>query len=66
MPNAKTVPIVAMTANVFKDDVQKCLEAGMNRHLGKPLDFDEVVKGLCSVFGIAGDEAGYPYGENVA
>jgi len=40
---AKSVPIIAMTANVFKDDVDKCLEAGMNDHLGKPLDFDAVM-----------------------
>jgi len=39
---AKEVPIVAMTANVFKEDVEKCLDAGMNAHLGKPLDFDAV------------------------
>jgi CheY-like chemotaxis protein len=42
-PNAKTIPIIAMTANVFKEDVEKCLEAGMNSHLGKPLDFGEVL-----------------------
>ncbi len=36
------VPIVAMTANVFKEDIKKCLEAGMSDHVGKPLDFDEV------------------------
>jgi len=39
----KQVPIIAMTANVFKEDIDKCLEAGMNDHLGKPLDI-EVVK----------------------
>jgi CheY-like chemotaxis protein len=31
-----------MTANVFREDIEKCLEAGMNDHVGKPLDFDEV------------------------
>ncbi|GHV04869.1 hypothetical protein FACS1894217_00820 [Clostridia bacterium] len=37
------VPIVAMTANVFREDVEQCLKAGMNDHVGKPLDFDEVL-----------------------
>jgi len=45
-PNAKTIPIIAMTANVFKEDVEKCLKAGMNDHIGKPLNFDEVFKKL--------------------
>jgi signal transduction histidine kinase/CheY-like chemotaxis protein len=41
-PNAKTIPIVAMTANVFREDIERCLAAGMNAHVGKPLDIDEV------------------------
>jgi signal transduction histidine kinase/DNA-binding response OmpR family regulator len=45
-PHCGKVPIIAMTANVFKDDVEKCLEAGMNDHIGKPLDKEEVYKSL--------------------
>ncbi|MDR2797141.1 MAG: response regulator [Treponema sp.] len=42
-PRAQVVPIVAMTAHVFREDVERCLEAGMNDHLSKPLDFDAVL-----------------------
>ena len=45
-PRAKTVPIVAMTANVFREDIEKCLNAGMNAHLGKPLNFEAVMSTL--------------------
>ena len=40
------VPIVAMTANVFREDIEKCLASGMNDHLGKPLDIDDVMEKL--------------------
>jgi CheY-like chemotaxis protein len=45
-PQARTTPIIAMTANVFREDVEKCLAAGMNDHLGKPIDADEVIAKL--------------------
>ncbi|MCL2628555.1 MAG: response regulator [Oscillospiraceae bacterium] len=37
------LPIIAMTANVFKEDIDQCLNAGMNDHIGKPLDLDIVL-----------------------
>jgi len=46
IPSAKTIPIIALTANVFREDIEKCLEAGMNGHIGKPLVVDEVFRQL--------------------
>ncbi len=40
------IPILAMTANAFEEDKQKCLAAGMNGHLGKPLEVDKLMKEL--------------------
>jgi CheY-like chemotaxis protein len=36
-----------MTANVFREDIEQCLAAGMNDHLGKPLNFNELIYTLC-------------------
>jgi CheY-like chemotaxis protein len=48
IPEAKTVPIIALTANVFRDDIERCLEAGMNDHLGKPIEFPVMLQKMKS------------------
>ena len=45
-PDAGTVPIIALTANAFEEDVQQCLQAGMNEHLSKPVGIDALVLAL--------------------
>ena len=52
---AKDIPIVAMTANAFKEDVQQCLEAGMNAHVAKPLDMAKLRQVLCQLVRSDGD-----------
>jgi CheY-like chemotaxis protein len=42
----KKLPIIAMTVHVFKSDVEECLKAGMNDHIGKPIDIDDVLRKL--------------------
>jgi PAS domain S-box-containing protein len=43
VPEAKAIPIIALTANVFREDIEKALDSGMNGHLGKPLDEKEML-----------------------
>ncbi len=41
--DAKTIPIIAMTADAFSEDIRRCLDSGMNAHTAKPINLDEVV-----------------------
>ena len=57
-PDAKTVPIIALTANAFDSDVRQCLDAGMNYHLAKPADVDLLIATLKAQIAAA-QRAGY-------
>ena len=41
------IPIIAMTANAFQEDAEKCIAVGMNAHLAKPLDIEKVEQTIC-------------------
>ena len=45
-PDASSIPIIALTANAFDEDVQKSREAGMNDHLSKPVEPDLIFSTL--------------------
>ena len=47
-PFGKTIPIIALTANAFAEDIQKSKNAGINEHLAKPLEMDKVLKVIAS------------------
>lgn len=52
-PDAKTIPIIAMTANAYLEDAKDCMSAGMNAYLGKPLDIDLAVQTIADFCGSA-------------
>ena len=43
-PDAEEIPIIALSANAFSEDVQASLDAGMNGHVSKPLNMEEITK----------------------
>ncbi len=49
-PDAGTIPILAMSADAFSEDVQRCLDCGMNGHTAKPIDMDELTALLKTCF----------------
>ena len=49
-PDAGSIPIVAMTANAFAEDVRSAAEAGMNGHVAKPIDMGILTETLCRLF----------------
>ena len=56
--DAKTIPIIAMTANAFDEDEKKCMEAGMNAHLVKPLDIQKMKEAVCRYLNKQNDRQG--------
>ena len=50
-PDAKNIPIIAMTADAFSEDVHRCLECGMNAHIAKPIDMRELLRLLQKYLG---------------
>jgi CheY-like chemotaxis protein len=53
-PNAGAIPVIAMTANVFQEDIARCLACGMNGHLGKPISLEAIVAVLRRYLGQKG------------
>ena len=47
--DTKEIPIIAMTANAFQDDVRDCIDAGMNGHIAKPIQVDKLLSILSEV-----------------
>ncbi|MDR1777867.1 MAG: response regulator [Desulfovibrio sp.] len=70
-----SVPIVAMTANVFREDIERCQQCGMNEHLGKPIKLEALLAVLRRYLGKSDDkpeekgnnvESGAPLGEDIS
>ena len=46
-PDAKTIPIIAMTANAFAENAEKCIAAGMDAHIAKPVEIETIKRVIC-------------------
>jgi CheY-like chemotaxis protein len=53
--DAKTVPIIALTANAFKEDIEKALASGMNSHLAKPIEIEKCIETTFRLLKIQGN-----------
>jgi len=49
--DSRSIPIIALTANAYKEDIDKALESGMNAHLAKPIDINAVLRTMAMYFG---------------
>ena len=57
-PELAGIPIIAMTANAYEEDIQKTHDAGMNAHLSKPIDIDLMLKTLAIFYSTSRKEEG--------
>lgn len=55
-PMAVKIPIIAMTANAFAEDIRDALEAGMNGHVAKPIDMEVLEQTVKKVTGTQGED----------
>ena len=62
--DAQTIPVIAMTANAFEEDIRKTHDAGMNAHLSKPIRIKEVLKVLASFVSVPKMQDPKAEGEN--
>lgn len=65
-PDAGTVPIIAMTANAFVDDIRDAIEAGMDAHVAKPVQVDKLTSAIQQVLDSRTRETENREGEQLA
>ena len=56
-PDAGTIPIIAMTADAFAEDAKRCIDAGMNAHMAKPIDADLLLRTLSGLYKTAEEDS---------